>query len=112
MSLEMATASSKTVLNTRSAISDLLNQGNNVTIHWVPGHDVPGNERADELAKLGSTAPFIGAEPALPLPQCCIVSAVWQRASAAHARVWGMMQMGRFIHGLLPAPIINYPATF
>ena len=105
MSLEMAMVSSKTVLNTRSAMSDLLNQGNNVTIRWVPGHvDVPGNERADELAKLGSTAPFIGAEPALPLPQCCIVSAVWQVASVAHARVWGMIQTGLFTHGLLPVP--------
>ena len=75
MSLEMSTVNFKTVLNTRSAMSDLLNQGNNVTIRWVPGHfDVPGNERADELAKIGSTAPFIGAEPALPLPQCCIVA--------------------------------------
>ena len=53
MSLERATVSSKTVLNTRSAVSDLLSQGNTVTIHWSPGHvDVRGNERADELAKL------------------------------------------------------------
>ena len=105
MSLEMVTVSSKTVLNTRTAVSDLLNQGNTVTICWVPGHvDVLGNERADELTKLGSTAPLIGAEPALPLPQCCIVSAVWQGASEAHARAWGMMQTGQFTHGLLPVP--------
>ena len=78
MSLEMAMTRSKTVLITRSAVFDLLNQGNTVTICWVPGYvDVQINERADELAKLGSTTPFIGTEPGLSLLQYCIISAVW-----------------------------------
>ena len=56
ISLEMATVGSKTVLSTKSAVSDLLSQGNTVTICWVPGHvNVRGNKRADELAKLGTT---------------------------------------------------------
>ena len=67
MSLEMATLGSKTVLSTKLAIS----------ICWVPRHiNVHGNEKANELAKLGSTTPFIGAEPALLLPQCSIVGAI------------------------------------
>ena len=104
ISLEMATVGSKTVLSTKSAVSDLLSQGNTVTICWVPGHvNVRGNKRADELAKLGPTTPFIGAELALPLLLCSIVRAIWQRAAAAHARVWGTVQMSRFTHGLLPA---------
>ena len=67
---------------------------------WCPGE----NESTDKLAKLGSTTPFIGGEPALPHPQCCIVSAVWQKATAVHARVWGMVQTAQFTLGLLPAP--------
>ena len=52
MSLEMATVNFKTVLNTRSTVSDLLDQGKTVAIRWDPGHfDVQGNKRADELAK-------------------------------------------------------------
>ena len=62
------------------------------------------NKRVDERTKFGLTAPFIGAELALPLPQCFIVSAVWLEDSEAHARAWGMMQTSRFTRGLLPVP--------
>ena len=104
MSLEMATVRSKTVLSTKSAVSDLLSR-NIVTIHWVLGHvNLHGNKGADELAKLGSTTPFIGAELALLLPQCSIVRSIWQRAAAAHARVWGTVQPGQFTYDLLPIP--------
>ena len=73
-----------------SLVMAMLNLGNIVTICWVLGHiDVQGNEKIDEPAKLGSTTLFIGAKPALPFPQCCIMRAVWQRAAAAHARIWG-----------------------
>ena len=67
------------------AMTDMISQGNTVTINWVPWHvNVRANERADELAKKVTTTPFIGVEPDLPLPQCCIVIAVRQRATAAH----------------------------
>ena len=90
MLLEMATVGSKIVLSTRLAVSSLLSQGNIATICWIPGHVyVHGNKRAGELAKLGSKIPFIGAEPVLLLPQCNIVRAIWQRAAAVLAIVWG-----------------------
>ena len=105
LSLQSSMVRSKTVLSTRSAVLDLMQRGNHITIQWVPGHaDVLGNERADELAKTGSSASFIGAEPALPLPQCSIARAVWQRVDAAHARNWNAGQTGRFTHSLLSAP--------
>ena len=66
---QLTMAGSKTVLSTKSAVTDLLSQGNTVTIRWVPEHiNVWGNERADELAKLGSTIPFIGT--ASPMLHC------------------------------------------
>ena len=79
---------SKTVLSTKLDMSNLPSQGNTISIFWVPGHvNIYGNKKADELAKLGSKTPFIGAEPALLLPQCSIVRAIWQRTAAAHAIV-------------------------
>ncbi|KAL1448474.1 hypothetical protein WDU94_005530 [Cyamophila willieti] len=42
----------------------LLAKDNHVTLTWVPGHEgIDGNEKADELAKIGTTLPFIGPEP-------------------------------------------------
>ncbi len=40
-----------------------------VEVRWVPGHEgIPGNERADELARQGSSQAPIGPEPFLPIP--------------------------------------------
>ncbi|KAI5754342.1 hypothetical protein M8J77_007902 [Diaphorina citri] len=42
----------------------LLARNNYVTLTWVPGHEgIDGNETADELAKIGTTLPFVGPEP-------------------------------------------------
>ncbi|XP_061724296.1 uncharacterized protein LOC133530403 [Cydia pomonella] len=39
-----------------------------VTVTWVPGHQgVTGNERADELARIGAETEYVGPEPALPM---------------------------------------------
>ncbi len=41
-----------------------------VELRWVPGHEgIPGNERADELARLGSSARPQGPEPYLPIAE-------------------------------------------
>ena len=59
LSLQITMVGSKTVLSTRLAVSDLLSQGNTVITCWIPRHiNVHGNERPDELAKLGSITPL------------------------------------------------------
>ena len=49
---------------------DILNRVGQQTfpsVCWVPGHmDIPGNERADELARAGSGSRPTGPEPFLP----------------------------------------------
>ena len=59
---------SRLVLDTIDHLNDLGSQ-HHVTVRWVPGHEnIHGNERADELAREGSSAIPIGPEPFLPLP--------------------------------------------
>ena len=57
-------------------VLDIINQLNSLgsshklelRVRWVPGHTgVPGNERADELARAGSAHRPIGPEPFLPI---------------------------------------------
>ncbi|XP_052744146.1 uncharacterized protein LOC128199286 [Bicyclus anynana] len=44
-----------------------------VTIAWVPGHQGNyGNEKADELARMGAGLEFLGPEPCLPIPYSII----------------------------------------
>ena len=52
--------------------------GNRVTLYWVPGHSgVHGNEVADELARNGSSVPFVGPEPAIGISSNLIRNTVF-----------------------------------
>jgi len=56
---------SKAVLGCHDVLNTL-GKSNRVTLMWIPGHsDFTGNAKADELAKLGLEAAYIGPEPAL-----------------------------------------------
>ena len=45
-----------------------LSISNNVQLCWIPGHQgCPGNDEADRLARVGSSSPLSGPEPALEL---------------------------------------------
>jgi len=48
-----------------------------VCLTWVPGHTgIPGNERADQLARQASSEAFVGPEPALPISHIVIKTAM------------------------------------
>ena len=55
--LERVANKSRVVSECKHMLKEL-NRANNITLIWVPGHNnIPGNEKADELAKLGYLNP-------------------------------------------------------
>ncbi|KAG5685145.1 hypothetical protein PVAND_014338 [Polypedilum vanderplanki] len=59
-----------------------LARDNDVTLVWVPGHsDISGNEKVDELARLGSKELGTGVAPCLPLSRSWAAETIrdWSR---------------------------------
>lgn len=89
-------ASSLAVLNCKKAYTQLKRKA---TLVWVPGHEgIVGNEKADELARLGSSTRPIGPEPFLPVPRSFIrkqysintkaaIQAAWNRADYRQSKL-------------------------
>ena len=76
------------VRDTVQLLNDL-GTSHSTTVCWVPGHmDIPGNERADELARQGSSHQPSGPEPFLPFtPANCKQEQV-SLFRAAHATIY------------------------
>ena len=67
-----------------SALNEL-GKSNSVSVRWVPGHmGVPGNERADELAREGSSTLPIGPPPFVPIPAGAIKNEIRQLCIDEH----------------------------
>ena len=77
---------SRMILETINSLN-ILGSNNKVSIHWIPGHEgVPGNERADELARQGSSERPIGPEPFVPLPSSYITKEIHNSLTRSHIK--------------------------
>jgi ribonuclease HI len=66
-----------------------LGRHNKVHLIWIPGHEgFIGNERADELARRGSTNCFVGPEPFVGLSQGTIKTALNAYTKTKHQNEW------------------------
>jgi ribonuclease HI len=66
-----------------------LGKEHRVLLRWVPGHhDIDGNERADRLAKEGAATPFLGPEPAIPVPPSTRKTAIEEAIYKAWKQRW------------------------
>ena len=67
-SLESTSINSLVALDCRSSLVEMAEQFN-IHLCWVPGHrDIPGNCKADELAKEGTTLPILPDNGTLGIP--------------------------------------------
>ena len=67
-SLESCSFTSKAALNCRLSLMEMTEQFN-IHLCWVPGHrDIPGNCRADELARQGTTLRILSDRQSLGMP--------------------------------------------
>jgi len=87
-SLSSEKISSRTVHQCFEVLESLA-RDNEVILSWVPGHcGVLGNERADELARNGSSSEFIGPEPAVGRYAGLIKFLVKERTKNSHQSRW------------------------
>ncbi|KAJ8914966.1 hypothetical protein NQ315_002490 [Exocentrus adspersus] len=78
-------------------LSDLARH-NRVVLLWVPGHSgIKGDEKADELARKGSSASYIGPEPAVGVSKTMVRSQVKEWVNAQHKEYWN--NITRHQHG-------------
>jgi len=83
---------------------ETLSKDNDVTLTWVPGHSgIPGNEKADELARRGSSSQFIGPEPAVGRYAGLVRSLVKGETERKHQQRWDVLpscrQAKEFLEG-------------
>lgn len=82
-----------------------LSNSNKVNLIWVPGHNnVVGNEKADELARMGSKIPFCGPKPALGLTYTTQRRLIRDFYNDLHKRLWKSLTNCKHSKAIIDGP--------
>jgi hypothetical protein len=78
---------------------------NRVQLIWVPGHmGIDGNDKANQLARLGSSCPFIGPEPALGISAKIAREVIMGWSNTKHVVYWQSIHGQRQARDFLKRP--------
>ena len=108
-SLDSVFLNSKTALNCRRSLNEMAEQFD-IHLIWVPGHrNIPGNSKADELARLGTTLQTPGylESVGMPLESCKFI--LRQKTIAAADNRWASIR--NCIHSRNMWPTLNIKRT-
>ena len=82
-----------------------LSNSNKVNLIWVPGHsNVEGNERADELARIGSEISFCGPKPTLGLTYSTQRRLIRDFYNNLHKRLWQSLTNCKHSKAIIDGP--------
>ena len=97
----------RTVRDTAAALNALALVCHTVRLVWIPSHTgIPGNERADSLAKLGTATDALNS-PYLPLrPLTSSRGAISHAIMESWSESWTAYPGGRLTKDFLPRPIL------
>ena len=88
MALDSACIRSRLVFECRQELN-VLGAKYDVRLRWIRGHaGTHGNERADELAREGSSTPFNGPEPVVGIASALVTRAVKDFTQQMCERIW------------------------
>ena len=105
VALDSRRSSCRTVCDAIEALDELAQLCHTVRLVWIPSHPgIPGNERADSLAKRGTAVDALES-PYLPLrPLVSSRGAVFRVVLDAWSTDWNAYQGGRMTKEFLPQP--------
>ncbi|XP_058814360.1 uncharacterized protein LOC131678307 [Topomyia yanbarensis] len=84
----------------REYLTKLTNKSYQITLLWIPAHcSIPGNERADNLAKIGALDGDIYERP---VAFNGFYSASRQRTLTSWQTSWDNGDLGRWLHSIIP----------
>jgi ribonuclease HI len=90
LALKSYAVSSRVVLQCRDSLQELA-LSNRVRLVWVPGHcGIHGNEKADALARAGSSSAFVAPEPCLPLAPSSVRQREREMLFKSHCTSWSL----------------------
>ena len=95
---------SRAVMDAIESLNRASAEGVVITLVWIKAHvDYEGNERADALAKRGTTSESI-SETQLKPPKVCVINSIREAAAGAWAEDWRSYKHARQTKQFLPLP--------